>query len=75
MRQIGAALDYAHRNDVIHRDIKPDNIMFRSAEDVDCAEMPAFRLRMEGGSFLAELRDERRLDRVRRAAGRRPAEH
>ncbi len=27
MRQLGAALDYAHRQGVIHRDIKPSNIM------------------------------------------------
>ena len=34
VEQCAKALDYAHRNDVTHRDIKPDNIMLTTDDEV-----------------------------------------
>lgn len=34
LRPIASALDYAHQNKVIHRDVKPENIMFRMLNGV-----------------------------------------
>lgn len=48
IRQIAAALDFAHQNNVIHRDIKPSNIMIEKS--TERAVLMDFGLVMDAGT-------------------------
>jgi len=50
MAQMCSALDYAHRKGVVHRDIKPRNIMVNSEGNVKIADFGLAHLTEEGGS-------------------------
>jgi tetratricopeptide (TPR) repeat protein len=53
-RQIGGALDYAHRHGIIHRDIKPENILLHEGEAMLADFGIALAVREAGGSRLTE---------------------
>jgi hypothetical protein len=38
VRQIAAALDYAHEHGIVHRDLKPSNVMLRKRDDGESCE-------------------------------------
>ena len=50
-RQMGSALDYAHRSGVVHRDIKPSNIMIDEEGNAFVMDFGIARM-MEGGANL-----------------------
>lgn len=53
-RDVASALDYAHSQDVIHRDVKPDNIMVFGGEAVVTDFGIARAMTLAGGTKLTE---------------------
>ena len=51
LRQVASALDYAHRQGMIHRDIKPDNILLSAEGDALLSDFGIVKL-IEGGTGL-----------------------
>ena len=54
VRQVAAALAYAHSHAVVHRDIKPENILLHEGEAVVTDFGIALALRQAGGTRLTE---------------------
>src|SRR5690348_880499 len=53
-KQVGSALDYAHRHGVIHRDIKPENILIQEGEAILTDFGIALAVKEAGGNRLTE---------------------
>lgn len=57
MAQVAEALGYAHRKDVVHRDVKPDNILVKELDEAGRSDEPPLRAVVTDFG-LARLLDE-----------------
>lgn len=61
VRQVCGAVEAAHQSGVIHRDLKPDNILIEAAQGVECVKVLDFG--------IAKLRETNRTDSFLTQAG------
>lgn len=53
LKQVGAALEYVHQEKIFHRDLKPDNIMLQSLNDVEHVTVVDFGIAKVKDSVVA----------------------